>query len=256
MRGMYRLCFLADVRQREVMIYWRKRLFADNWKFIYKNISREDFIMPKINREHMLELTRRMTVSRTAMTRIAGCYMDQEGFVDGTFNTNFLKLSAAQKNQNLSIAKAIPFSETNRNLKRYSFRQPASAEIRQLLLGLKTCALKNDALLDTFYELTGEVYHCSYDYGIFFFHSTYDIPVKGSDKASFWDSEEVYEYLICAVCPVKGDYEPGAPEFGFIFPAFCDRTEDGDYIDIYERDPQHPHQELYQLLGLWEEIHR
>lgn len=28
--------------------------------------------MLKINREHMLELTRRMTVSRTAMTRIAG----------------------------------------------------------------------------------------------------------------------------------------------------------------------------------------
>ena len=27
--------------------------------------------MLKINREHMLELTRRMTVSRTAMTRIA-----------------------------------------------------------------------------------------------------------------------------------------------------------------------------------------
>ena len=44
--------------------------------------------MPKINREEMLELTRRMTISRTAMTRIAGCYMDKEGFVDGTFNTN------------------------------------------------------------------------------------------------------------------------------------------------------------------------
>ena len=69
--------------------------------------------MLKINREHMLELTRRMTVSRTAMTRIAGCYMDKDGFVDGTFNTNFLKLSSADKAKNLSLAKAIPFSETN-----------------------------------------------------------------------------------------------------------------------------------------------
>ena len=49
--------------------------------------------MIKIEREDMLELTRRMTTKRTSMTRIAGAYMDQDGFVDGTFNTNFLKLS-------------------------------------------------------------------------------------------------------------------------------------------------------------------
>jgi len=32
-----------------------------------------------INREDMLELTRRMTPSRTCFQRIAGCYMDKEG---------------------------------------------------------------------------------------------------------------------------------------------------------------------------------
>lgn len=58
--------------------------------------------MLKINRDHMLEITRRMTPSRTAMTRIAGCYMDKDGFVDGTFNINFLKLSASEKNRNLA----------------------------------------------------------------------------------------------------------------------------------------------------------
>ena len=33
-----------------------------------------------INREDMLELTRRMTPSRTCMDRIAGGYMDEDGF--------------------------------------------------------------------------------------------------------------------------------------------------------------------------------
>lgn len=47
-----------------------------------------------INREDMLELTRRMTLSRTSFTRIAGCYVDAEGEYDGSFNTNFLKLSS------------------------------------------------------------------------------------------------------------------------------------------------------------------
>ena len=46
-----------------------------------------------INREDMLELTRRMTPSRTCMDRIAGGYMDEDGFLDGSFNIHFLKLS-------------------------------------------------------------------------------------------------------------------------------------------------------------------
>lgn len=74
-----------------------------------------------INREDMLELTRRMTPKRTSMTRIAGSYMDADGEIDGTFNINFLKLSAKEKEQNLALAKAIPFSDTNRELKRYAF---------------------------------------------------------------------------------------------------------------------------------------
>ena len=37
-----------------------------------------------INREDMLALTRRMTVKRTSITRIAGGYMDIDGFIDGT----------------------------------------------------------------------------------------------------------------------------------------------------------------------------
>ena len=45
--------------------------------------------MGKINREDMLELTRRMTLKRNCFDRIAGAYLDEEGFVDGTFNKHF-----------------------------------------------------------------------------------------------------------------------------------------------------------------------
>ena len=208
--------------------------------------------MPTINRDDLLEITRRMTVARTAMTRVAGAYMDRDGFVDGTFNTNFLKLTPAQKNQNLALARAVPFADTNVNLKRFRFPKTAygSNTMRQLLLGLKSCGLKNDALLDTFYDYVGEHYGSNHDYGVFVFHSTYDIPVKGTDKARLWDSEEVYEFLICVICPVTGDYEPGEPECGFMFPAFCDRTEDPDYVDVFQRNAKMPREEIYRILGL------
>ena len=76
-----------------------------------------------INREDMLELTRRMTPARTSFTRIAGCYVDADGDFDGSFNINFLKLSASEKTKNLAIAKTIPFAETNTKLKKYEIQQ-------------------------------------------------------------------------------------------------------------------------------------
>ena len=58
-----------------------------------------------IDREDMLALTRRMTVKRTSMTRIAGGYMDSDGCIDGTFNIAFLKLSPAKSREKLADCK-------------------------------------------------------------------------------------------------------------------------------------------------------
>ena len=207
--------------------------------------------MIKIEREDMLELTRRMTVKRTSMTRIAGSYMDADGFVDGTFNTNFLKLSSGEKEKNLNLAKAIPFSETNLNLKMYEFSAQAMRPggIWQLLMAMKSCGLKNDALMDTFYELIGECYITDHEYAVYVFHDRYDVPVKTADHERQWESEEVFEYLICTICPVSGDYEPGKPECGFLFPAFVNRSSDENFVNIFQADIDHPHKELIKLLG-------
>ncbi len=206
-----------------------------------------------INREDMLELTRRMTLKRNCFTRLAGAYMDEEGYVDGTFNTNFLKLSGAEQTKNLAIAKAVPFSETNVQLKGYRFGkdQRGQGSVWQLLMGLKACELKNDALLDLFYERMGEKYHSRQPYAIYFFHGNYDVPLKAGDKERLWESEEVYQFLICAVCPLEGEYEPGEPQCGFLFPAFTDRSSDINGIAVFQEDPREPHTELLtDILGL------
>ena len=209
--------------------------------------------MGKINREDMLELTRRMTLKRNCFDRIAGAYMDEEGFVDGTFNKHFLKLSAKDQQANLDIAKTIPFSETNVQLQEYAFgeadRKPGS--IWQLLMALKECGLKNDAMLDVFYEEFGGRYHAGGSYAVYFFHGSYDVPLKANDKESLWESEEVYQFLICAVCPVNGDYEPGVPECGFLFPAFKDRSSDTERINIDVADgDSRKAEDLRQILRL------
>lgn len=147
-----------------------------------------------INREDMLELTRRMTPARSSISRLAGAYYDEEGYVDGTFNTHFLKLSQAERTKNLELAKTVLISKTNEELKDYQIpqtsRKPGS--IWQLLDGMIESELKNEG------------------------------------------SEEVYTYLLCSISPLEGEYEPGKPEFGFLYPAFRDRTGDDGYINIFE----------------------
>lgn len=207
----------------------------------------------KIDREDMLELTRRMTVARTSITRVAGCYVDADGEFDGSFNTNFLKLSPSERTRNLGLAKTVPFSGTNTNLKKYEFspdsQKPGS--MWQLLMAMRECGLKNDALMDTFYDIVMEHYQTAGEYAILVFHDCYDIPAKAADKERLWESEEMFEYLICIICPLKGEYEPGEPECGFLFPAFTERSGDLNHVNVYQKDVKRPHGELVEkILGV------
>ena len=97
------------------------------------------------------------------------------------------------------------------------------------------CGLKNDALLDSLYDFMMERQPSGRPYAILVFHGMYDIPRKSSAGEYQYESEDVYNYLICAVCPLAGEYEPELPVKGFIFPAFSDRSADFTHIDMYRR---------------------
>lgn len=174
--------------------------------------------------------------------------MDKDGYPDGSFNTNFLKLSRSEMEKNLAIAKAIPFSKTNEELKEYSFtmKNNEQRKIYQLLSEIKESGLKNDAMLETFYEVVGEHYKAEGDYAIYVFHGSYDIPVKGTDKEWLEGSEDVYEFIICAICPVHGDYEAGSPLCGFLFPSFSERSSDTQHIAVFSAESEFLHTELWR----------
>ena len=205
-----------------------------------------------INREDMLELTRRMTPARTCFDRIAGAYINDMGEVEDSFNVHFGKLSGSEKSRNLALAKAIPFAKTNEQLKEYTFSEKAKGKdsIYTLLRAIQQCGLKNDALMELLYEQIADGFPVDYEFATFVFHGTYDVPIKAKDKESLWDSEEVYDFIICTVSPMAGEYEPADPVFGFLYPAFSDRSADAEKIDIFHEDPECVEEGLlYKILG-------
>ncbi|MCR4654860.1 MAG: DUF4317 domain-containing protein [Lachnospiraceae bacterium] len=191
-----------------------------------------------ICREDMLELTRRMTPERTCFDRVAGAYMTEDGEIDDTFNIHFLKLSGSEMKRNLELAKAIPFSRTNDQLKEYKIpeRLKEKDSIFQLLDAIRACGLKNDALMEVLYEQIADGFPADFEYAVFVFHGVYDIPVKAKDREWLEGSEEIYDFLICTVSPMKAEYEPDKPVFGFLYPAFSDRSSDDGRIDIFNAD--------------------
>lgn len=205
-----------------------------------------------INREDMLELTRRMTPERTCFDRIAGAYIDDMGELEDSFNIHFGKLSPSEKKRNLEIAKAIPFSKTNVQLKEYTFPITSKGKdsMYQLIQAIQQCGLKNDALMDILYEQITDGYVVDHEFAIYVFHGVYDIPLKGKDKESQWESEEVYDFIICTISPMKAEYEPDTPVFGFLYPAFSDRSADREKIDIFHAVPEQKEEGLlYKLMG-------
>ena len=205
-----------------------------------------------VDREDMLELTRRMTPARTCFDRIAGAYMDEFGELEDSFNIHFGKLKGADKTKYLENAKKVPFAKTNIQLKEYSFPEKWKGKdsIWQLLMAIRQCGLKNDALLEVLYEQISDGFPVDYPYTITVFHGVYDIPRKGKDKESQWESEEVYDFIIVTVSPMKAEYEPDEPVFGFLYPAFANRCADVDRIDIFHADPSRPEEGLlYKLFG-------
>ena len=93
----------------------------------------------------------------------------------------------------------------------------------QLLLGIRSSGLENNALLEIFYEMTGENYHSDHEYGIFVFHDRYDIPAKAADHVRLGESEQMFEYLICAVCPGYRGLRGGKPGVRVPFSVICGR---------------------------------
>lgn len=220
-----------------------------------------------MNKKDILELKRRFKKDACTFTRLCGCYVDADHNKVTTFGETFLNLEDEEFYKYLEITKKVLSGTIGNNLLELEF--PAAEEAaggrQQFLMGLRESALKNDELMDAFYDLVIDSYDYVGNYLILVFHDAYDVMTKTSDNNKLDESEEVYEYLLCAICPVSltkpglgyrqdenrigpriRDWVVGAPDTGFVFPAFTDRSTDIHSVLFYTRDTKTPHAEFME----------
>lgn len=220
-----------------------------------------------MNKKDILELKRRFKKDACTFTRMCGCYVDADRNKVTTIGETFLNLEDEEFYKYLEITKKVLSGTIGNNILELEFptAEEAPGGRQQFLMGLRESALKNDELLDAFYDLVIDSYDYVGNYLILVFHDAYDVMTKTSDNNKLDESEEVYEYLLCAICPVTltkpglgyredenrigpriRDWVVGAPDTGFVFPAFTDRSTDIHSVMFYTRDTKTPHAEFME----------
>lgn len=222
------------------------------------------------------ELRRRLKKDSCTFTKMCGCYVDDSKNKVIKIDESFLNLEEEEYFKYLEIAKKVLSTNVGNNILELDFplEEEKPGGHQQFLLGIKKSGLKDQGLLDTFYDMIIEKYDSLGNYLILLFHDVYDVMTKTSDNNKLDESEEVYEYIICAICPMilskpglgynKSDmrigtlnreWMVGMPETGFVFPAFNDRSTDIHSVLMYTADSKNPHKELIEdILGCREKL--
>lgn len=220
-----------------------------------------------MNKKEIMEIKRRFKKESCTFTRMCGCYVDAEKHKVVSFGQTFLNLEDEEFYKYLEIAKKTLSGNVGNNLLTLDIplEEESSGGRQQFLMGLRESRLKNDDLIDRFYDLVIDSYDYAGNYLILIFHDAYDVMTKTTDNNKLDESEEVYEYLLCAICPVSlskpglgyradenrigpriRDWVVGAPDTGFVFPAFNDRSADIHSLLFYTRDTKEPHSEFME----------
>lgn len=211
-------------------------------------------------KQEISEIKKLFTQNNCSVTRICGCYVDGEKNKKAQFKQAFLALPEEEMFKYFEIFRKTLSGSIGRNLHTLEFPLKAEEEggTQELLLRLRDSKLKDDDLLDAFYTNIIDSYEFVGNYLILVIHDAYDVPGRTRDGLEMEDaSDEVYEYIMVSICPVNlskpglsydaqengfhnriRDWVVGAPDTGFLFPAFNDRSSDLHSVLYYSKDAE------------------
>jgi hypothetical protein len=220
-----------------------------------------------LRNKDILEIKRRFKKESCTITRMCGCYVDANKNKVVELNETFLNLEDEEFYKYLDIAKKTLSGTIGNNLLQLNFesKEEEAGGKQRYLLGLRESNLKNPELLEHLYDMIIDNYDYVGNYLILVFHDAYDVMTKTNDDLKLDESEEVFTYLLCAICPVNlskpalgyredqhrigvriQDWVVGMPDVGFMFPSFVERSTDIHSLTYYVRDAKDSHRDFIE----------
>lgn len=219
-----------------------------------------------MNEKEVAEIRRRFRQDKSNITHIRGCYVNEKQEVVSEFNQSLALMSQEESEKFLAILKRTLSGTLGKNLIDISFatQQVINGEEHKLLMKLRDSSLKDENAVQEFFQRVIQTHAMEGNYLILLAHDSYDVPFRSKDGEKQEDaSSEVFSYILCSICPVKltqpalsyyvyenefhnrkADWIVSAPELGFIFPAFDDRSTNLYHALYYSRDIKENHEEF------------
>lgn len=213
-----------------------------------------------MTKQEISEIKKLLTPKNCSITRICGCYVDGEKNKKTELKQAFLALPEEEMFKYFEILRKNLSGTPGKNLLTLEFPLKSEEEggAQEFLLRLRDSKLRDDALLEEYYDRIIANYEYVGNYLILIIHDVYDVPGRTSDGIDMEDaSDEIYEYILTCICPVElskpglsynaventfqnriRDWVVSLPETGFLFPAFTDRSTDLHSALYYSKDPE------------------
>ncbi len=210
-----------------------------------------------MNNNEIKEIKKQFSLDNCTIDRICGCYVNNEKEKQAVSRDAFMSLSEEEQHKYFEIFKKTLTGSYGKNIidMEFPLAEERNGGTQSELLALRDSHLEDDELTDRFYDRIIENYDTVEKFYIILIHAIYDIPGVTSDMIVNEDaSEGIYDYICCAICPVKLEkgtlsYDPGEnritekirdwivadPAHGFLFPEFKDRTSDIHSILYYSK---------------------
>ena len=221
-----------------------------------------------MNQKELNEIRRHLSLKRCGIHKIYGCFVSSGKEIISDFQTSFGLMSEFEAEKYLSLLKKTLSGTLGKNLLDLSFstQQVVDSPEHKRLSALRNTQLEEPSARAAFFQsVIASLSLGDTPYLILLAHDVYDVPHRGGDDELQADaSDQVFSYLLCAVCPVKegkpglgyyaGDNEfhcfapqtVAAPECGFLFPAFDDRAANLYNALFYCRKPDALPQEFIE----------
>ena len=224
-----------------------------------------------MNQREIGELRRRFKPEKNAIGHIYGCYVGSRKELISDLDEPLSLMPLEEAEKYLGLLKKALSGTLEKNLIDivFSTKQVEDSDEHRLLMSLRSSELRDSGIRHAFYKRVIESLDMGDEsYLILLGHDTYDVPYRGKDDEDQADaSDQVFSYIVCAICPVKDGkvelgYYPGEnefhnyaaakvvapPELGFLFPAFDDRSANIYNALAHARKPDELHQEFLDAI--------
>jgi NACalpha-BTF3-like transcription factor len=233
-----------------------------------------------MNQRDLSQLKRRLNPDKRNPTVIRGCYVSYDGTIISTFAQPVFHLPAEENEKYMSMFKRVLSGTPGQNLQEIEFTgmQAMEGEEHKILSTMRESGLTDEEAVNAFYE---RVIHyirsispadaqsvteqqAASNYLILLLHDGYDIAYRDQNGETDQEqSTDVFSYILCAVCPVKqtkpqlsyvmedanfrvhpADWAVGAPDLGFLFPAYEEHSANIYKAMFYTRDASQTHEDF------------